>query len=89
MFASDGETGLTRQFNFLRGGGGHVGQALAASLALLPIHVVVVETRTEALEDMPETVETKLTPMPEAVLGKATTLLPYTRLIDANGNDAS
>ncbi|TPJ56687.1 xanthine dehydrogenase accessory protein XdhC [Mesorhizobium sp. B2-7-1] len=52
-------------------GGGHVGQALAASLALLPIHVVVVETRSEALEDMPETVETRLTPMPEAVVREA------------------
>jgi long-chain acyl-CoA synthetase len=29
------------------------------------------------------------TPMPEAVLGKATTLLPYTRLIDADGNTAN
>ncbi|PBC10035.1 xanthine dehydrogenase accessory protein XdhC [Mesorhizobium sp. WSM3859] len=52
-------------------GGGHVGQALAASLALLPIHVVVVETRSEALQDMPETVETRLTPMPEAVVREA------------------
>ena len=52
-------------------GGGHVGQALAASLALLPIHVVVVETRSEALEGMPETVETRLTPMPEAVVREA------------------
>ncbi|MGX5803047.1 xanthine dehydrogenase accessory protein XdhC [Bradyrhizobium sp. Arg314] len=52
-------------------GGGHVGQALAASLALLPIHVVVVETRSEALEGMPDTVETQLTPMPEAVVREA------------------
>ncbi|CDX41121.1 Xanthine dehydrogenase accessory protein XdhC [Mesorhizobium sp. ORS 3359] len=52
-------------------GGGHVGQALAASLALLPIHVVVVETRSEALEGMPERVETRLTPMPEAVVREA------------------
>lgn len=52
-------------------GGGHVGQALAASLALLPIHVVVVETRSEALHGMPETVETRLTPMPEAVVREA------------------
>ncbi|TGQ06807.1 xanthine dehydrogenase accessory protein XdhC [Mesorhizobium sp. M2E.F.Ca.ET.219.01.1.1] len=52
-------------------GGGHVGQALAASLALLPIHVVVVETRSEALEGMPETVEARLTPMPEAVVREA------------------
>ncbi|TIV66637.1 MAG: xanthine dehydrogenase accessory protein XdhC [Mesorhizobium sp.] len=52
-------------------GGGHVGQALAASLTLLPIHVVVVETRADALEGMPETVETKLTPMPEALVREA------------------
>ncbi|TIO77723.1 MAG: xanthine dehydrogenase accessory protein XdhC [Mesorhizobium sp.] len=52
-------------------GGGHVGQALAASLALLPIHAVVVETRADALEGMPETVETRLTPMPEAVVREA------------------
>ncbi|MER8365367.1 xanthine dehydrogenase accessory protein XdhC [Mesorhizobium sp. M1348] len=52
-------------------GGGHVGQALASAVALLPVHVVVVETRAEALEGMPEAVETKLTPMPEAVVRKA------------------
>ncbi|PBB97869.1 xanthine dehydrogenase accessory protein XdhC [Mesorhizobium sp. WSM3862] len=52
-------------------GGGHVGQALAASLVLLPIHVEVVETRADALEGMPETVETRLTPMPEAVVREA------------------
>ena len=52
-------------------GGGHVGQALAASLALLPIHVVVVETRADALDGMPQTVETRLTPMPEAVVREA------------------
>ncbi|UCI07795.1 xanthine dehydrogenase accessory protein XdhC [Mesorhizobium sp. B1-1-8] len=52
-------------------GGGHVGQALAASLSLLPIRVVVVETRAEALDGMPETVETRLTPMPEAVVREA------------------
>ncbi|TIV98708.1 MAG: xanthine dehydrogenase accessory protein XdhC [Mesorhizobium sp.] len=52
-------------------GGGHVGQALAASLALLPVHAVVVETRADALEGMPETVETRLTPMPEALVREA------------------
>ncbi|TGS86062.1 xanthine dehydrogenase accessory protein XdhC [Mesorhizobium sp. M3A.F.Ca.ET.174.01.1.1] len=52
-------------------GGGHVGQALAASLALLPIHTIVVETRAEALEGMPQTVETRLTPMPESVVREA------------------
>ncbi|MER8641909.1 xanthine dehydrogenase accessory protein XdhC [Mesorhizobium sp. M1252] len=52
-------------------GGGHVGQALASTIALLPVHGVVIETRAEALEGMPETVETRLTPMPEAVIRKA------------------
>ncbi|WP_292088155.1 xanthine dehydrogenase accessory protein XdhC, partial [Mesorhizobium sp.] len=52
-------------------GGGHVGQALASAVALLPVRVVVVETRVEALEGMPDTVETSLTPMPEAMVRKA------------------
>lgn len=52
-------------------GGGHVGQALASTIALLPVHGVVIETRAEALEGMPETVETRLTPMPEAEIRNA------------------
>ncbi|TGQ65466.1 MAG: xanthine dehydrogenase accessory protein XdhC [Mesorhizobium sp.] len=52
-------------------GGGHVGQALAASLALLPVHAVVIETRAEALDSMPMSVETRLTPMPEAEVRNA------------------
>ncbi|MER9076362.1 xanthine dehydrogenase accessory protein XdhC [Mesorhizobium sp. M0904] len=52
-------------------GGGHVGQALASAMALLPVHTVVVETRAEALKGMPEAVETKLTPMPEAMVREA------------------
>ncbi|WP_287208159.1 xanthine dehydrogenase accessory protein XdhC, partial [Mesorhizobium sp.] len=52
-------------------GGGHVGQALASAVALLPVRVVVVETRAEALEGMPDTVETSLTPMPEELVRKA------------------
>ncbi|GLS39051.1 xanthine dehydrogenase accessory protein XdhC [Mesorhizobium tianshanense] len=52
-------------------GGGHVGQALASAVALLPVHLIVVETRAEALEGMPDTVETILTPMPEAMVRQA------------------
>jgi xanthine dehydrogenase accessory factor len=52
-------------------GGGHVGQALASAVALLPVRVVVVETRAEALDGMPDTVETSLTPMPEAMVREA------------------
>lgn len=62
------ETHLPHVYIF---GGGHVGQALASAIALLPVHGVVIETRAEALEGMPERVETRLTPMPEAELRNA------------------
>jgi xanthine dehydrogenase accessory factor len=52
-------------------GGGHVGQALAAAIALLPVHAIVVETRADALEGMPEAVDTRLTPMPEEMVRQA------------------
>jgi len=52
-------------------GGGHVGHALAAAFALLPVRPVLVETRADALEGMPETVETRLTPMPEEMVREA------------------
>ena len=52
-------------------GGGHVGHALAAALSLLPLKVAVVETRAAALEGMPETVETRLTPVPEEAVRSA------------------
>ncbi|MEI8698485.1 MAG: xanthine dehydrogenase accessory protein XdhC [Mesorhizobium sp.] len=52
-------------------GCGHVGQALASAVALLPVRVAVVETRAEALDGMPDTIETSLTPMPEAMVREA------------------
>lgn len=52
-------------------GGGHVGHALAASIALLPVHAMVVETRKAELEGMPDAVETRLTPVPEEVVRQA------------------
>ena len=52
-------------------GGGHVGRALAAALALLPVRTIVVETRAEALDDMPPGVETRLTPVPEEMVREA------------------
>ncbi|WP_095083025.1 xanthine dehydrogenase accessory protein XdhC [Mesorhizobium sophorae] len=68
-------------------GGGHVGQALAFAVALLPVHAVVIETRAEALEGMPETVETRLTPMPEAMVrdapaGTAFAILTHDHALD-------
>lgn len=52
-------------------GGGHVGLALANALALLPLKTIVVETRAEALEDMPDGIETRLTSVPEEMVRSA------------------
>lgn len=52
-------------------GGGHVGHALASAFSLLPVRTVVVETRGDALDGMPETVETRLTPVPEEMVREA------------------
>jgi xanthine dehydrogenase accessory factor len=52
-------------------GGGHVGQALASALSLLPLKAIIVETRAEALEGMPAGVETKLTSVPEEMVRSA------------------
>jgi len=52
-------------------GGGHVGKALAAAVSLLPVRAVVVETRAEELEGVPQGVATRLTPMPEAAVREA------------------
>jgi len=68
-------------------GGGHVGHALSAALSLLPLAVTVVETRAEALEGMPEAVETRLTPVPEeavrnAPVGSAFVVLTHDHALD-------
>lgn len=52
-------------------GGGHVGHALASAFALLPLNVVIVETRADALEGMPEGIDTRLTPVPEEMVREA------------------
>jgi len=62
------ERGEPRVYVF---GGGHVGHALAAAFALLPVGAIVVETRADALDDMPEGVETRLTPVPEEMVREA------------------
>lgn len=68
-------------------GGGHVGHALAAALALLPVNVVVVETRAEALEGMPAGITSRLTPVPEeavrdAPAGSAYVVLTHDHSLD-------
>jgi len=52
-------------------GGGHVGRALAAALALLPVKTIVVETRAEEIKGLPKSVEARLTPMPEESVREA------------------
>lgn len=52
-------------------GGGHVGHALAAAFSLLPVEAIIVETRADALEGMPEGVATRLTPVPEEMVREA------------------
>jgi len=52
-------------------GGGHVGQALAGSLALLPVKATLVETRGEAIRGLPQGVETRLTSVPEEMVRMA------------------
>lgn len=47
-------------------GAGHVGQALAHALSLLPFKTIVVDTRHEALVELPKNVEARLTVLPEA-----------------------
>ncbi|WP_117193542.1 xanthine dehydrogenase accessory protein XdhC [Rhizobium terrae] len=51
-------------------GSGHVGQALARALSPLPFAVTVIETRAEALEDLPQDAAKHLTAMPEAFVKK-------------------
>lgn len=68
-------------------GGGHVGHALAAALAPLPVRVLVVETRKEALEDFPDDVETRLAALPEeavrsAPAGTAFVILTHDHALD-------
>ncbi|RWX78718.1 xanthine dehydrogenase accessory protein XdhC [Neorhizobium lilium] len=47
-------------------GSGHVGRALAQALLPLPFAVTVVETRRQALEDLPYGITARLSAMPEA-----------------------
>lgn len=52
-------------------GAGHVGRALAAVLALLPVRTVLVDSRAEELALNTAPVGTRLTPLPEAEVRRA------------------
>jgi xanthine dehydrogenase accessory factor len=68
-------------------GSGHVGKALARALAALPLNVHVVDTRPDELTDLPEGVEARAVPMPEAVVrsapaGSAFVILTHDHALD-------
>lgn len=52
-------------------GAGHVGQALAKSLALLPVRVTVIDTRPDELAQLPAGVVRQVSAMPEAAVRSA------------------
>jgi len=68
-------------------GAGHVGLALATALLPLPFAVTVVETRRQALEDLPSGATPRLTAMPEATVdhipaGGAAVILTHDHALD-------
>ncbi|KQV30654.1 xanthine dehydrogenase accessory protein XdhC [Rhizobium sp. Root1203] len=68
-------------------GAGHVGRALAAALAPLPVSVTVVETRESELANLPAETATRLVPMPEALVkdmpaGTAVVILTHDHALD-------
>lgn len=52
-------------------GSGHVGKALAAALAPLPLKVTVIDTRPDEIADLPPGVTGRAVAMPEAVVRQA------------------
>ncbi|HEY8594797.1 MAG TPA: xanthine dehydrogenase accessory protein XdhC [Devosiaceae bacterium] len=65
------KTEARRQPDVLVFGAGHVGVALAHALAPLPFNVTVIDTRRDALTDLPEGVEGRLAAVPEALVRQA------------------
>lgn len=52
-------------------GAGHVGRALAQMLALLPVRLVVIDTRRDELDLLPAGIDARVVAMPEAVVRAA------------------
>jgi xanthine dehydrogenase accessory factor len=68
-------------------GAGHVGRALAAALALLPVRAILVDGREEELSMSPAGVERILTPLPEETVrlaraGSAFVVLTHDHALD-------
>jgi xanthine dehydrogenase accessory factor len=68
-------------------GAGHVGRALAAALALLPVRPIVVDSRADELAMLPVGIEIRQTPLPEAAVrdavpGSAFVILTHDHALD-------
>ncbi|WP_137136170.1 xanthine dehydrogenase accessory protein XdhC [Rhizobium sp. FKY42] len=68
-------------------GAGHVGKALALALSPLPFQVTVVETRAEALEELPPNISSRHMAMPESLIkdlpaGTAVIILTHDHALD-------
>jgi len=68
-------------------GAGHVGRALVAALAPLPVATTVIETRREELATLPAGTKTRLAAMPEALVadmppGAAAVILTHDHALD-------
>lgn len=68
-------------------GAGHVGHAIAAAFALLPVRVTMVESRAGELDGLPSNVDTRLTAMPESMVatippGSAVLILTHDHALD-------
>lgn len=68
-------------------GSGHVGKALARALAALPVQLYVIDTRPDELHDLPNGVDARAVPMPEALVrsappGSAFVILTHDHALD-------
>lgn len=68
-------------------GAGHVGQALARALSLLPLRIQVIDTRPDELDGLPDGVESRAVAVPEAVVrnapaGSAYVILTHDHALD-------
>lgn len=52
-------------------GAGHVGKALAESLSILPVNVILIDNRNEELVKVPQYIQTRQTALPEASVREA------------------
>jgi xanthine dehydrogenase accessory factor len=68
---AQGEAEAAAKPNVFVFGAGHVGHALAAALAALPLRTIVIDTRPDELLGLPVTVEASAVAMPEAVVRSA------------------